>query len=243
MKYQSRSLIIACALLGLSSGLQKASAQQIFACVNQNGGLSIVAPSASCPQNATKISWNSIGPAGPAGPAGAPGPQGAPGAAGPAGPSGPVGPTGPVGPVGPVGPQGPAGSVDIYFNPNCSGPASCTTLVLQPFPGVTVASLTLPPGRYVLNVKLRYQNNSATGVSTAGCVFQSATGRIGGLDASGANVPPGGETSGQVDGYMMDHFFNNAAAPVDVHVQCFGPPNVSIINPQFMALPGTLHFQ
>jgi hypothetical protein len=109
---------------------------------------------------------------------------------------------------------------------------------------VTVASLTLPPGHYVLNAKFRYENSSATGgVSTAGCVFQSASGAIGGLDSSQANVPPGGEISGQVDGYMMDSFFNNAAAAVEVHVQCFGPPNVLIINAQFVALPGTVHFQ
>jgi Collagen triple helix repeat (20 copies) len=223
------------------------AADQIFACVNNgNGDVRLVGQNAICKNNETLVVWNVVGPQGPIGPQGPAGPVGATGPAGPAGatgPSGPAGPQGPLGPVGPVGPPGPAGSVDIYFNRNCSGPAGCPTGVLQPFPGVTVASLTLPPGKYVLKAKFRYQNSSATGVNTAACVFQSVSGAIGGLDASQANVPPGGELTGQVDGYLMDSFANTAATGVEVHVQCFGPPNVSIINPQFVALPGTVHFQ
>ena len=176
MKYRSGSLIIACALLGLSAGPQKASAQQIFACVNQNGGISIVAPSASCPQNSTKISWNSIGPAGPTG---ATGPQGAQGAAGPVGPSGPVGPTGPVGPVGPVGPQGPAGGQLAFSEYSCSSDANTSTVKMNnplsfAFTGntggagvagnstVPFTSFLLQPGLYqfTFNTKASYNSNS-----------------------------------------------------------------------------------
>jgi hypothetical protein len=55
----------------------------IEACVNPgNGNLRLVAPSASCHPNETRVSWNVEGPVGPAGPAGPQGPAGADGADG-----------------------------------------------------------------------------------------------------------------------------------------------------------------
>jgi len=212
-----RVAVLSAAIVLSAFASSGAHAADIHACVNDNSGtIRVVAPGATCGSGATLFVWNTTGP---------------------------IGPQGPQGPQGPAGAAGPPG--DIYFNRNCSvaGSPGCTTQALQAFPGVTVASLTLPPGRYVLKTKFRYLNGSASGVGTAGCVYQSTSGAIGGLDASQANVPPGGEISGQVDGYMMDIFTNTTAAAVEVHVQCFGPPIISIINAQFVAFPGTLHFQ
>jgi hypothetical protein len=123
---------------------------------------------------------------------------------------------------------------DTFFNHNFQD------VPVAPFPGVTVARLTLGPGSYVMNVKFRYRGTGTT-VSTAGCAFQG-TG-IGGLDASQANVPIGGENTGQVDAYMMDILTKNPGDDPDVHVQCFGPPDVHIINSQFAAVATTLHLQ
>ena len=53
------------------------------ACVNPgNGNMRLVAPSAACHNNETRVSWNVEGPVGPAGPAGPAGPQGPAGADG-----------------------------------------------------------------------------------------------------------------------------------------------------------------
>lgn len=126
-----------------------------------------------------------------------------------------------------------AGSTTIFFNRNFSNVA------LASFPGVTVASLTLPPGSYVISAKFRYRGNGAA-PSGASCVYQSSLGSIGGLDAS-ANS--GTLTTGTVDGYMMDIFTNSTAGNAEVHVQCFGPAQVSIINPQFAATSAAFTFQ
>jgi hypothetical protein len=116
-------------------------------------------------------------------------------------------------------------------------------VVLAPFPGVTTATLSLPAGTYMMFAKFRYRGNGAVGTpaATAACVFQGVG--IGGLDASQNNVPPGGELSGQIDAFMMDIVRKNPGDDPDVHVQCFGPPNVSIINTQFVAISGTVNIQ
>jgi hypothetical protein len=116
----------------------------------------------------------------------------------------------------------------IYMNRNFQA------LPVAPFPGVTTAHLNLPPGSYVMWAKFRYRGTGAT-TETASCAFQG-TG-IGGLDASQNNVPPGGEVSGQVDAFMMDMVQKTATSSPDVHVQCFGPHDVQIINTQFVAIP------
>lgn len=116
----------------------------------------------------------------------------------------------------------------IYMNRNFQA------LPLAPFPGVTTAHLKLPPGSYVMWAKFRYRGTGAT-TQTASCVFQG-TG-IGGLDSSQNNVPPGGALTGQIDGFMMDMVQKSPTDSPDVHVQCFGPPDVQIINTQFVAIP------
>jgi hypothetical protein len=116
----------------------------------------------------------------------------------------------------------------VYMNRNFQAQSLAT------FPGVTTATLTLPPGIYVLHAKFRYRGTGSA-VQTAGCAFQGMG--IGGLDASQNNVPIGGEQSGQVDAYMMDLVQKNLGDPPDVHVQCFGPPDVQIINTQLVAVP------
>jgi hypothetical protein len=237
----------------IAAPAEKAAAQipspsgEFFGCVDE-GRLRVVTATEACRRGEIRVHWNQTGPTGPAGPigpAGAPGPQGPAGPTGPQGVTGPRGPVGATGPAGPVGPQGPAGGADIFFNRNCSAPnaSGCTAKPLTSFPGVTVASLTLPPGSYVLNAKFRYENDAPNGTDHAGCVFQSTSGSIGGLDASSASVPGGGEAFGQVDGQLMDIFLNTTSGPAEVHVQCFGSPNVLIINTQFAAFTAALHFQ
>jgi hypothetical protein len=142
--------------------------------------------------------------------------------------------TGPEGPEGPEGPQGPAGAGETYFNGNFQ------SVPLAPFPGVTVATLSLPPGRYMMHAKFRYQGTGGS-VETASCVFQGDG--IGGLDGSQNNVPTGGAATGQIDAYLMDKLRKNAGDDPDVHVQCFGPPDVHIINTQFSAVVTTIHLQ
>ena len=73
------------------------------ACINPGGGaMRLVAPTAACHANETRVQWSVVGPQGPVGPVGPAGPQG------PSGPAGATGPQGPSGPAGPTGPQGPA---------------------------------------------------------------------------------------------------------------------------------------
>src|SRR5712672_1798218 len=90
--------IVALALTPVSS-----DAQQISACVSNNGGIRVLTPGATCRTGESPLTWNV------AGPQGVPGPTGL---TGPAGPTGPTGATGPQGPAGPTGPQGPAGATE-----------------------------------------------------------------------------------------------------------------------------------
>jgi hypothetical protein len=96
-----------------------------------------------------------IGAVGPAGPAGAAGP------AGPLGPPGAAGSAGPPGPAGPSGRAGPAGPSAVYINK--------TVGAMYPSEGLVVATLNLPPGKYLVIGKLKV---SAT-QGGADCFLQS----------------------------------------------------------------------
>lgn len=144
------------------------------------------------------------------------------------------GAAGPQGPAGSAGPQGPAGSGKVFLDRNFQDVA------LTPFPGVTVASLSLPAGTYVIIAKFRYRNTGTT-TQTASCVYQGSG--IGGFDSSQNNVPPGGAAAGQIDGVMMDIVTKQVGDNTDVHVQCFGPPDVHIINSQFVAVASAITSQ
>jgi hypothetical protein len=247
MRISAVSLLIACVATGsaLVSGVAIADIPDngvLHGCVKGKGGddeqtLRLIDTSggANCRKNETMVTWNAAGPAGPAGPAGAQGPAGPAGAQGPAGPGGAQGLTGPAGPPGPQGAAGPSGASDsVLLNRNFSDVAT------NSFPGVTVAHLDLSPGTYLLQAKLRYRNMGSTR-QTGSCIFQGAG--VGDLDASQANVDPGGEQSGQTDGVLMDIVIKRAGDATDVHLQCFGPGDgsVHIINPQLIAtLPGSL---
>jgi len=149
------------------------------------------------------------------------------------GPRGPQGPPGPQGPSGPAGVQGAPGPVQMFVNRNFEDVAT------NFFPGVSVASLSLPTGTLMLFAKLRYRNNGTT-TQTASCIFQGVG--IGDLDGSQQNVPPGGEQDGQVDGLLMDIVIKRPGDDPNVHLQCFGPSDgsVHIINAQFLAIPPTM---
>jgi hypothetical protein len=88
--------------------------------------------------NALKGSRGAQGPAGPAGSAGPAGP------AGQRGPAGPAGQRGPAGPAGPQGQQGPIGPSNAWVN--YGGAAQTLTAGITR----TIASVTVPAGRYVL---------------------------------------------------------------------------------------------
>jgi hypothetical protein len=128
---------------------------------------------------------------------------------------------------------GPSESL-VYLNRNFQD------LPLVPFPGVTVASLKLPPGQYLMHVKLRYRGDPVGGASYGGCVFQG-TG-IGGLDASESRVELIG-WPGTSDGVMMDYLVKNDGDDPNVWVQCFGDREVHIINTQFAAVLSIFELQ
>lgn len=127
-----------------------------------------------------------------------------------------------------------AGPGVVYFNNNYQD------VPLAPFPGVTVASLKLEPGEYLMHVKLRYRGDHVGGESPAGCAFQG-TG-IGGLDASENHVQLIG-WPGTRDSVMMDTLIKYAGDDPVVRVQCFGDATVHVINSQFAAVPVTLVLQ
>jgi hypothetical protein len=101
-----------------------------------------------------------------------------------------------------------------------------------PFPGVTVATLSLGTGEYIAYAKLRLRNEGTTS-GGAGCVYQGVG--IGGLDAAEADNIGVGETATVS---LMDSVFKQAGDDADVHVQCFGPTDggIHVINTQFVAV-------
>lgn len=92
------------------------------------------------------------------GPQGAPGSPGPPGPAGPAGPTGPQGPQGLQGPAGPSGAQGPPGPSHAYS-------ASGQSLGISPQSTVTLLSVTLPMGSFVVNAKTVWMAGSGITLS------------------------------------------------------------------------------
>ena len=215
----------------------------IHGCYSNGGGdnggrLRVVDSASACRSEETALAWNQSGPPGPTGPqgpAGIPGPQGPAGITGPQGPIGARGATGPAGPQGIAGPTGPAGSALTFFNSNFQNATLAT------FPGVTVARLSLTQGQYVIMAKFRYEGVGSTGVKTASCVLQGSG--VGGLDASQANVPDGGAFTGVSDGYLLDFVVKQPGSDPDVHLQCFGPPDVQIVNSRLAAYTTTLQLQ
>jgi hypothetical protein len=196
------------------------------------GALRVIDPSsASCRTSETRLDWNRTGIQGPKGDNGAPGTSVTSTSLSAGDPNCPNG-----------GSQFTAvngttyacnGNNDVFFNRNFED------VPLAAFPGVTVASLSLPPGQYVMSAKLRYRLIDTT-AGSASCVFQGDG--IGGLDASQEIVSPIGEAT--VDGFMMDLVTKGPSASPDVHIQCFGPADIHMINPQFDAvLVSRLHSQ
>jgi hypothetical protein len=126
------------------------------------GSVRVIDPSSSnplknkCRSYETALDWNQTGPQGPAGPAGAKGDTGAAGAAGPAGPKGDTGADGAQGPKGDQGDAGPSRTL-------VAQPFTNTTI--EPAAFVTVASLSLPAGSYVLHGKVGISGFSAAAVA------------------------------------------------------------------------------
>jgi len=113
-----------------------------------------------------------MGPAGSQGPTGLTGPQGpigntgATGAQGPAGPAGAAGPAGPSGPTGATGPQGPSGLSSAYATNNQNGPT------LLPNQDITVSTLSLPAGNFLLSGKVGVDFPSNIFTQDVMCVLQ-----------------------------------------------------------------------
>jgi len=133
------------------------------------------------------------GPQGPQGPMGLTGPQGpmgnagATGAQGPAGPAGAAGPAGPSGPTGPTGPQGPSGASSAFVTNSQNGP------ILWLNQEITVGSLSLPAGNFLVFGKLGVDFPSPPSVPSTStqdllCTLQSPAGT---LDSSEVNVQAG----------------------------------------------------
>jgi hypothetical protein len=133
----------------------------------------------TCNPSEKQLTWNQTGPQGRAGPAG---PAGAQGPAGLAGPAGAQGPAGPVGPAGPQGPAGASGTGHVY---SFSDQTDFFVLSGGSTP-VQVASLTLPPGMYLIQGKAGIANldSDAQGGS---CQLNIGGNRV---DYDPVNLPP-----------------------------------------------------
>ena len=129
----------------------------IHACYNRSGGtIRVIDDSVTgCGANETSLNWDVSGPAGPIGPQG---PVGAVGAQGPAGLTGPTGPQGTSGPAGPTGLQGAPGPSNAYVR------ADQTTTVTLPADEspVTVNSLSLPAGSFIVSASVAKLSNAPT---------------------------------------------------------------------------------
>src|SRR5436190_6825611 len=125
----------------------------IHGCYMKNGGTIRVIDDGvtKCAQNETSLNWNN---AGPRGPQGIPGPQGVPGPQGSQGASGPQGPSGLQGPPGLPGPAGQNAVSHGYYDSNTLNIASDDPYV--------AATLTLPPGNFLVFGKVEATNLSPT---------------------------------------------------------------------------------
>jgi len=124
---------------------------------NPVGSLRVIDPAtgATCSKNEKALSFNQTGPQGPQGIQGEQGIQGVPGADGAqgvAGPAGPTGATGATGSPGATGPAGPATYGDVYFTKGASGGLHDSGVYHL------IASLTVPPGSYLITYKGRLFN-------------------------------------------------------------------------------------
>lgn len=114
------------------------------------------------------------------GPAGPQGPTGTTGAQGPQGIPGPPGPTGPAGATGPAGPTGSSGFSHAWV---ANG---TTTNITGGF--VTVASLSLPAGNYLLSSKTYVENDDTTAHSAV-CSLNNDTAAVSLGSMSGSTLP------------------------------------------------------
>jgi hypothetical protein len=124
---------------------------------NPSGTLRVIDPATGsrCTKNERPLDFNQTGPQGPQGIQGAQGVQGVPGsdgAPGDAGPVGPAGATGATGSTGPAGPPGPATYAAVYFTKGASGGLHEAGVYH------VIASLTVPPGSYLITYKGRLYN-------------------------------------------------------------------------------------
>ena len=122
---------------------------------NPSGQLRLIDPAtgAKCSKNEYALSFNQQGPKGDRGEVGPQGPKGDTGATGPQGPTGATGPIGPSGPQGPAGPATPPSYAIDGIALEVVGVGSRETK--------TIASLTLPAGRYALSAPLSFVNYDA----------------------------------------------------------------------------------
>jgi hypothetical protein len=150
---------------------------------NPSGQLRVIdaAAGGKCSKNETALSFNQQGPEGDKGDTGPQGPKGDTGATGPKGETGATGATGPAGPQGPAGPAGAA-----------TPPAYAIDGISQAVVGEdsretkTIASLSLPAGRYALSAPLSFVNHDADNQNFS-CEF-TGTAITGGRPSTGAET-------------------------------------------------------
>jgi|ERR1022692_2848284 hypothetical protein len=177
----------------------------------------------SVPQTGTfSVTLGAVGPTGPAGPQGPAGPAGP---QGPAEPQGATGPQGAQGPTGAQGPPGPAGPSHAY-SASCLLP-TCSAVYLGPPPLVTILSLSLPSGSYVITAKATA--GPANGGVQISCqlVTESAPSVV--LDSTTLSCPD-----------QFTSLTNSATAtlsgPDSILFQCAGSANgVDVSNSQLIA--------
>jgi collagen triple helix repeat protein len=135
---------------------------------SDKGSLRVIDPSTQhCTKNETAISWSQTGPQGLPGSQGAPGANGAAGADGAPGSNGKDGApgangkdgaTGATGATGPAGTAGAPGStIQAFFA------SQWPDIQLHPGSDITIVSLSLPRGSYVLSAKAQFLKAGATG--------------------------------------------------------------------------------
>lgn len=144
-------------------------------------------------------------PSGPQGPKGDPGPRGA------TGPAGRAGRTGPIGPAGPAGKAGPSGPGDAYNVETGGGSPIAIGGTL-----VTVQSLSVPAGSYLVLAKLGVLNNGSSDGS-AFCRFPGEP------DEATVLVPAKGALGAGSAEITLQHAETfTSATTISVECQAFG---------------------
>ncbi len=129
----------------------------IYACVNNSSGtIHIVSATTSCANNELLLVWN------------AEGPTGAQGATGPAGPTGAQGATGATGATGPQGPSDAYGTMRYYSSPPFD-------VDIYPRAFVSLASLSVPAGSYIVSAKARLANYDFRNSIIVQCLLSGGT--------------------------------------------------------------------